>query len=145
MIRKLAPAILVLSLLFSFIFFASANLSVGVKSGDWIEYTVTYTGSPPQGHEVIWARMEVLEVTGTNISVSVTSRFSDGSNENIHATLDLQTGHLIDDFIIPANLNVGDTFLDENYGKLTITDARPRQYAGAVRTVLSASAGNNTY
>jgi len=145
MIRKLASAILVFSLLFSFIFFGSANLSVGVKSGDWIEYTVTYTGSPPQGHEVIWARMEVLEVTGTNISVSVTSRFSDGSNENIHATLDLQTGHLIDDFIIPANLNVGDTFLDENYGKLTITAAIPRQYAGAVRTFLSASSGNNTY
>ena len=63
----------------------------------------------------------------------------------IHATLDLQTGHLIDDFIIPANHNVGDTFLDENYGKFTITDARTRLCAGAVRTGLSASAGNNTY
>jgi hypothetical protein len=52
---------------------------------------------------------------------------------------------LIDDFIIPANLNVGDSFRDENYGNITINNSEVRTYAGAKRTVLSATISNNTY
>ncbi len=123
----------------------TADLSVGVKSGDWIEYNVTYTGTPTQGHDVTWARMTILGVQGTNISVSIDSLFSNGSNETINSTLNLQTGHLIDDFIIPANLNEGDSFLDENIGNITISGVEQRTYAGAVRTVVTAAASNNTY
>ena len=39
-----------------------AQLPVGVKRGDWIKYNVTYTGSPFAGHNVNWARMEILDV-----------------------------------------------------------------------------------
>ena len=120
-------------------------MSVGVKPGDWIEYNVTYTGNLTQGHDVTWARMTVTGVQGTNISVSIISRLADGSNETTDSVLNLQTGHLIDDFIIPANLNVGDTFRDENLGNVTINSVEQRTYVGAVRTVVSASAGNNTY
>ncbi len=124
---------------------ATTALSVGVKSGDWIEYLVSYTGSPTQGHDVNWARMEILEVQGTNITVTITSRFADNSTETTNSTLNLQTGHMIDDFIIPSNLNVGDTFRDENLGNITISAVETRQYAGATRTVVTSSAGNNTY
>ena len=30
----------------------SAEISVGVKQGDWIEYQVSYTGTPAEGHDV---------------------------------------------------------------------------------------------
>ncbi|MCL5876276.1 MAG: hypothetical protein M1540_00490 [Candidatus Bathyarchaeota archaeon] len=140
------------AILLLFIFFFSltttlsyAQLSVGVKSGDWIEYSVSSTGSPMQGHDVTWARMEILDVEGSNISVIITSRYSDSSTATTNYILDLQRGHLIDDFIIPANLNVEDTFKDENLGNVMITQVEQRTYAGAQRTVASASVGNNTY
>jgi hypothetical protein len=119
--------------------------STGVKSGDWIEYAVSSTGSPMQGHDVTWARMEILDVEGTNISVTITSRFNDSSTDTTNYILDLQAGHLIDDFIIPANLNVGDTFKDESLGDVMITQVEQQTYAGAERIVVSASVGNNTY
>jgi hypothetical protein len=90
-----------------------ADLSVGVKKGDWIEYTVTYTGNPSQGHDINFARMEVTNVQGTAISVVINSRYSNGSTEIFNSTLDLKTGRLIDDFIIPSNLKVGNTFPDK--------------------------------
>jgi hypothetical protein len=43
-------------------FLAHAVISVGVKGGDWIEYSVVTTGKPEEGHDVVWARMEILEV-----------------------------------------------------------------------------------
>ncbi len=145
--RKLTITAVAALLIFAtaFTFAASADLSVGVEAGDWIEYTVAYTGSPTQGHDVTWARIEVLSIQAPNISISITSRFSDGTTAVTNSTLNLATGHLIDDFIIPANLSKGDTFPDENYGTMTISTLETRSYAGASRTVLSASAGNNTY
>jgi hypothetical protein len=123
----------------------STQLLVGVQNGDWIEYNVISTGAPMQGHDVEWARMEITDVQSPNISVIITSRFTDGSNDTINSILNLETGHLIDDFIIPANLNVGDTFKDENYGNITISFSEVRTYAGSQRTVLSAKMGNSTY
>ncbi|HSV49688.1 MAG TPA: hypothetical protein VLH35_05175 [Candidatus Acidoferrales bacterium] len=118
---------------------------MGVHSGDWIEYNVTSTGAPMQGHDVEWARMEVTAVQTPNINVTITSRFTDGTNDTIKSVLNLETGQLIDDFIIPANLNVGDSFKDQNYGNVTISNSEVKTYAGAQRTILSASIHNNTY
>jgi hypothetical protein len=145
MSRKLALIVVVLIFVAGFAYLVSADLAVGVKKGDWIQYNVTYTGSPTQGHDVTRAQMDILDVQGTNIPISITSRFSDGSTTVTNSTLNMQTGHLIDDFIIPANLQAGDTFLDENYGNMTISTVDTRIYAGAPRTVVGASADNNTY
>jgi hypothetical protein len=145
MARKLTLIIIACILVLSLDSVAFADLSVGVKKGDWIEYKVSYTGSPVAEHDVVWARMEILEVQGSNITVRITSRFSDGSTEQSTTTLNLETGHLIDNFIIPANLNAGDTFFAENLGNVTITKAEQRTYAGATRTVLYASTSENTY
>jgi hypothetical protein len=145
MFRKLTCAVLVLFIFLSLTSIVSADLSVGVKKGDWIEYGVTYTGSPSQGHDVDWARLEVTDVQGTNMSVSITSRYPNGSTEVFNSTLNLATGHLIDDFIIPAHLNAGDTFLDQNLGNVTISRSDQQTYAGAARTVLYASTTQNTY
>lgn len=124
---------------------ASAELTVGVKAGDWIEYLVSYTGDPAEGHDVTWARMEILNVQGAEISVMMTSHFADNTSETVNSTLNLQTGHLIDVFIIPAGLNVGDTFQDENLGTVTIDSSETRTYVGVQRVVLISTVGDHTY
>jgi hypothetical protein len=144
-VRKIVVVIIVVVLSFSSISSVFADLSVGVRKDDWIEYAVTYTGSPTQGHDINWARIDITSVQGTIISVSINSRYPNGSTEIFNSTLNLQTGKLIDDFIIPANLKTNDTFLDQNLGNIKINRVDQQKYAGAIRTVLYASTNQNTY
>ena len=123
MFRKVVSVLIVLVLVLGLASAVHGDLSVGVKKGDWIEYAITTTGTPSEGHDIDWSRMEVTDIQGTNIIVYITSRFINGSTENFNSTLNLKTGHLIDDFIIPANLKSGDTFLDEKVGNVTITSS----------------------
>lgn len=122
-----------------------AEISVGVKKGDWIEYQAVFTGTPPAGHEVTQARTEVVNVQGKVISLNITTEFSDGTLLNEIITLNLETGQLGDEFIIPANLNKGDAFLDKYHGSITISAVEERTYAGATRTVVSAATAQSTY
>jgi hypothetical protein len=126
-------------------FVVAANIVVGVSEGDWIEYQATFTGSPPEGHEVTWARSEVTEVQGTVIKLNVTTKFSDGTQLKENVTLNLETGQIGDAFIIPANLNEGDSFEDRYHGAMTISAVEERTYAGARRTVVTASTSGSTY
>jgi hypothetical protein len=143
--KKLGVAIIALILVLSLSLPVFADLSVGVKKGDWIEYEVTYTGSPSEGHALNWARIDVTDVQGTVIYVSITSRYPNGTSEVFNSTLNLETGHLIDDFIIPANLKTGDSFLDQTQGNITINHTEQHIYAGATRTAVFASTSQNTY
>jgi len=122
-----------------------AEISVGVKKGDWIEYQVAYTGTPTEGHDVTWARMEIKDVQGKSVSVEIIVKYSNGTQEAVTVTLNLETGQLGDDFIIAANLNSGDTFFDKNVGNITISGVEERTYAGASRTVVHADTVETTY
>ena len=123
----------------------SAEISVGVKQGDWIEYQVTFTGTPPEGHAVTWARMDIVSVQGKNITLAVAAKQSDESWLNETVQLNLETGQLGDDFIIPANLNSGDAFFDERQGNITISGVEERTYAGAKRSIVSGTVQQTTY
>jgi len=122
-----------------------AEILVGVKKGDWIEYQVTFTGTPPPDHDITWARMEIVDVQGKAIDLDIATQFSNGALLNETITLNLETGQLGDDFIIPANLNKGDAFLDKYQGSITISAVEERTYAGATRTVVSAATAQSTY
>ena len=124
---------------------ALGAVSVGVKTGDWIESNVSVTGTPAEQHDVTWARMEVNAVHGTQIGLNISVKFSDGTLEPQTATLNLETGQLGDDFIIPANLNVGDVFFDKNVGNITISGVEEKTYAGATRSVVTAATSETTY
>jgi len=126
-------------------FSVAADLEVGVEKGSWIEYKVEHTGLPTQSHDVTWARMEILDVQGPNILVLISSKYSDGSTQNVNYSLNLETGHLIDNFIIPANLNKGDSFYDENFGQVTINKVENKEYTGSTRTILCSTINNNKY
>jgi hypothetical protein len=142
--RKFGLAITLL-IIFVGIGLSLAEISVGVKKGDWIEYQAVFTGTPPPGHEVKRARTEVVDVQGKVISLNITTEFSDGTLLNETITLNLETGQLGDEFIIPANLNKGDVFSDKYQGNITISAVEERTYAGATRTVLSAVTAESTY
>jgi hypothetical protein len=124
---------------------STAQPTAGVKNGDWIEYQVTFTGTPSPDHLITFARMEILDVSGPMVYVNMISTFSNGTQTTTKATMNLQTGQLIDDFIIPPNLKTGDSFYDSRVGNITISNTFQRTYAGAERTVVSATSLGNTY
>lgn len=127
---------LITTTLFSAVVFA--DVSVGVKKGDWIEYKVALTGSI-EGHNAQWARMDVVNVQGSVLSLNVTTQFVNGTYLLESLTLNLQTGQLGDGFFIPANLTVGDVFYDVYTGNVTISGSEQKTYAGAQRTRVSAT------
>jgi len=144
--RKLASTIVLLIILVvSAPIVVSAEISVGVKAGDWIEYQVTYTGTPPEGHAVTWARMDVVSVQGKEISLIVAAKLSNETWANETVVLNLETGQLADDFIIPANLSSGDTFFDKVKGNVTISGTEERTYDGVTRTVVSGTTQTADY
>jgi hypothetical protein len=116
---------------------AWAEISVGVKQGDWVEYDVAFTGTPIADHDVTWARMEIINIEGAKVSVKFISLLSDGTTENVTENLNLETGHLIDCFVISAGLKEGDKFFDEILGNILISNVEVRNYAGATRNTIS--------
>ncbi len=123
----------------------SAEVSVGVKAGNWIEYQVTFTGMPPEGHDVEWARMDITSVQGKDVSLVIAAKLSNGTWLNETVQLNLETGQLGDDFIVPAELNSGDVFFDMRQGNITISGVEEGTYAGAERTVMVGTTAQTTY
>ncbi len=122
-------------LLFLFLFaVAVANgVSVGVKTGDWIEYTVSTTGLPSEGHDVVWARMEILNIVNGEITVNTTTKATNGTLSNIVMTLNPSAGQVDVWAIIPANLGKGDSFFDNNLGNIPIMGQQEITVGGVVR------------
>lgn len=141
--------VLIVGLLFVLVgvvpFTVLAEISVGVKQGDWVEYDVSFTGTPIMGHDVTWARMEIKGAEGARINVTFILLLSDGTEENVTENLDFETGRLIDYFIIPAGLKSGDTFFDKSVGNISISGVEVRTYAGATRTVLTGTTPNTIW
>jgi len=111
----------------------------GVKEGDWMEYKVTVTGTPPQKYQTE-LKIEILSVNGTTVTFNGTVNYSDGTQQIRTYTVDLESG-VPDLIIVPANLNTGDSFYsgDIDVGPVTITGVEERTYAGARRTVVFAN------
>ncbi len=140
MVRKI-----VLAFFFITVFLFSSNLSfgevsVGVKEGDWIEYEVSTSGNVPEGHEVTWARMEIVAIQAQELIVNVTTRANNGTFESGFMTLSPADGRVGVWFIIPADLKPGEKFFDATINSnVTIEGSEQRTIAGAMRTVTHAT------
>ncbi|MCW4034439.1 MAG: hypothetical protein NWF03_03660 [Candidatus Bathyarchaeota archaeon] len=110
-----------------------AEVEIGVKEGDWVEYDVNVTGTVPAEHDLTWARMEYITVQGKTAEVNITSRYSDGSEAWVVLHLDLEAGQTGDSFLIPANLQEGMNYTEQYHGEITIIDVTQREYSGARR------------
>ncbi|MCW4021962.1 MAG: hypothetical protein ACOWW1_06820 [archaeon] len=138
--------LLLLALMSSYLFGSVfAQVTVGVKQGNMIQYDVECTGDVPKQHDVSSAKIEVVNVRDKLIDIKFTSVYLDGTEKIEYSTLNLQTGNLGEGFIIPANLTEGDTFFEKNYGNITISKIEERAYAGQKRITVTASNPQNLW
>jgi hypothetical protein len=137
LIRKILAA----STVFAFIFLMltavqAQSTSIGVKEGDWIEYSVVAAGSPPPEQDLNWARIEILNVEGTIFHANFTVRYTNGSISSGVRTFNFSAGNVQAWIIIPANLNPSDYFYDSSIGNnVTIQGQLHKNVAGANREV----------
>jgi parallel beta-helix repeat protein len=117
-------------------------LKVGVKAGDWIKVDYTITGWPAGTPYPLWLKVEFMSIVGTNVTVRVTMRMSDGTEQNATVPVDVVAGGQalgLSGFVIPANATTGDSIYISGYGNVTIAGETTRTYAGASRTVVYTS------
>ncbi len=119
---------------------AATQVPLGVKEGDWIEYAISTTGTPPVEHDAVWARMEILEINGNEVKANIKTKTPNGTYLGSIRTFNLETGNVATWIIIPANLSQGDTFYDAYLGRnVTIEGEEERTIAGANRVTTYAS------
>jgi len=132
--KSLIFCALILSFLISSV---SAQVSVGFNEGDWVEYTSTYTGNPPESYPVS-SRMEINSIQGTQITVEINNILLNGTQTSRTETFDLETGSP-DIIIIPANLGPGDEIHHEDLGTQTIERIENYDFKGTTRELVYAN------
>jgi len=110
---------------------------VGVKTGDWITLTYTFTGLPAGTPYPEWYRAEFLSVTGTNATVQTTLHMSNGTEQTETISVDVMDGGF--DLVIPANSTAGNIIYISGYGNVSIVGETTRTYAEGSRTVVYAN------
>jgi len=121
--------------------------SVGVKKGDWIEYTITMTGPPLDPiRNLTWYRTEILEVDGAWFQANKTGLSVNGTLSSSIWNFNLAEGQVRGWVIIPANLSTGDTFFDAAKSlNITIEGEEQKTMLEANRTVTHASDPGKVY
>lgn len=116
---------------------------VGVKAGDWVKYgqiTVTWTGNGTEPSFVTdrkkmdWLRIDVLNVSGTTVSLNVTTHYNNGTQTFDNYNDDVQGISAGDVWLVASNLTVGDP-INPKTPEITINQTVTRMYAGANRNV----------
>ncbi len=120
--------------------------SAGVKEGNWIEYDVNITGTPPPVHKgVDWMRIEVLHVESTAFPVNLSVRFANGTTGSSIWRFNFTEGNTEGWIVIPSSLGPGETFYD-NFSKadkhIVIQSQEQQTVLGASRTL---TFGNDSY
>ncbi len=120
---------------------ASGAPSVGVKKGDWIEYSMKITGPPVDAlRNITWYRCDVLEVDGTSFLVNKTALMINGTLQSSVWQFNLTMGQVFGWVIIPANLSTGDAFFDVmKSANITIEGEEQKTLLGTTRTVTHAN------
>ncbi len=114
--------------------------TVGVKKGDWIEYTIEKTGQTATPEEnMTWFRMDILDIEGVAFQVNVTVRYMNGTLRSSIWSFNFTEGNFGCWLIIPANLNAGDTFYDSyKAANVIIEGEKQKEVVGANRTITHA-------
>lgn len=127
--------------------------SIGVKTGDWIKYSVVYVGTSTLWidlyEKAVWIRVEVENVSASTVSIRETRHLQE--DDDIVRTLswnlqgpDAHPIHFIPPIIVLANLGPGDvvercdlwiTYGDWVNVELTLNDTSLEDYGGVTREV----------
>src|SRR3990170_1063190 len=97
MYKKLVAVLIVLSFLLASCAalgtsIAADAFTIGVKTGDWIEYDITTTGTPPDEKNIVWARMEILDIQGDTFRTNTTGRAANGTLSSFVRTFNFPEG-----------------------------------------------------
>jgi len=152
--KTLEATLMILLLLMPAIISASAaaNVSFGVKSGDWIEYQFQNVIGLSSGET---ERIDFLNVSGTTITLRSAVYTQTITETNDTETFDLTSQQdssmrflSLRVYVIPAGLNENDSvYLGMLFGNRTIAGETTRSYLGADRSVIYANfsdtEGNN--
>ena len=139
--------LLLIITIFILIIAVSAEISVGVKKGDWVEYQSIYTGTPPELSSDFF-RFEILGVEGTVVTYEGITDYLNGTREIEVYSADIAVRSFIDlgGFVIPSNLPSSGAFYSgsETIGNLTVKAVEDRTYAGAKRVTLQSTLGDSS-
>jgi len=133
--HKTVEAILIIAFIFVSLTGVEAQPSVGVKPGEWVEYSVKTTGTPPAAQDITWAKIEILDVEGEEFHANFTVRYVNGTVSSNVGSFSFTAGNTGSWVIIPANLSPGQSFYDSSTGNGTIQGQLQKTVAGATRTV----------
>ncbi|MEM3054626.1 MAG: hypothetical protein QXM52_02830 [Candidatus Bathyarchaeia archaeon] len=138
--RKANAFAIISLLLFLLATLVYAEASVGIKSGDWIEYEFNVSGAPPPDMPQ-QVKAECVSVAGTIATLRMIMHMGDGTEHVETMVVDVASGlgNATFQVLIPANSKAGDTIKVVNYGDLTIAGETTGTYAGASRTIVYAS------
>jgi hypothetical protein len=127
--------------------FNYGEASVGVKKGDWIEYSISMTGPPLDDlRNLTWYRTEILEVNGQSFQVNKTALSVNGTFSSSIWNFNLNEGQVYGWVIIPANLSTGDNFFDASKSaNITIEGEEQKTLLGASRVITHASDPDKVY
>jgi len=126
---------------------AFGETAVGVKKGDWVEYTISMRGPPLNPmRNLTWYRTEILWVEGTWFQVKKTSLSVNGTFSSSTWEFNLAEGQTYGWVFIPANLSKGDVFFDsERSANITIEGEEQKTLLGATRAVTHTSDPGKVY
>jgi hypothetical protein len=127
---------------------AASQPSVGVKRGDWIQYSITITGSPQLdlARNLSSYLTQILDTSPTSIKVNKTATSVNGTLTSSVWNFSFVDGRVPGWAFIPANLSVGDTFYDFNMtANVKIGGEEQKSLLGAERTVTHANVAGKVY
>ncbi len=105
-----------------------------------MEYEVTTWGSPPEDFSVSHAKIEILNVDGAQVVANVTTENLNGSKTNLTMTFDLEKGRIGAWFLVPADLDPGESFYDESLDRNVMIEGEGQlTFAGTSRTITKAT------
>lgn len=116
---------------------AHGGTLVGLKKGDWIEYSISMTGPPLDSmRNLTGYRTEILDVDGGWLLVNKTALTVNGTLSSSVWVFNLTEGRVYGWVILTANLTTGETFFDSTKSaNITIQGEKQKMLLGATRTV----------
>ncbi len=101
-----------------------------------MEFTASTTGNLPAGHDVIWFKMEVINITGNIIWINIVAEAHNGTLSSSIRPVDFTTGNTQAWILIPANLGPGDSFFDSSTNSTVIIQGqKTATIDGVTRTI----------
>ncbi|MGO8807673.1 MAG: hypothetical protein ACLQO7_13970 [Candidatus Bathyarchaeia archaeon] len=134
--RKVVAAMMIVVFIFISITAVNAQPAVGVKPGNWVEYSVKTTGAVPAAQDLTWAKIEITDIEGEAFHANFTVKYVNGTIMSADRFFNFSAGNVQAWIIIPANLSQGQTFYDSSINtNVAIQGQIQKTVAGATRTV----------